>query len=99
MVFKTLKKHPESEFQMHHCIPPILAADINTSLYDHTLCSRCSLNYFISQVLTKLYANYKNCINFMDAYDKAHEVLKKANIIREKRHDSMNLKTKQGPIC
>ena len=35
----------------------------------------------------------------MDAYDKAHEVLKKANIIREKRHDSMNLKTKQGPIC
>ncbi|XP_063691040.1 gamma-tubulin complex component 3-like [Bolinopsis microptera] len=57
---------------------------------------RLMLNQEHLQVLTKLYANYKNAINFMDAYDKAHEVLKKANIIRAKRHDSMNLKTKQG---
>jgi hypothetical protein len=57
-----------------------------------------AVKYDSFQVLTKLYANYKNAINFMDVYDKAHEVLKKNNAIREKRKDNIQLKSKQGLI-
>ena len=49
-----------------------------------------------TQVLTKLYANYKNAINFMEVYDKAHDILKKNNIIREKRMTDIKLNTDQG---
>ncbi|KAL5248694.1 hypothetical protein ACHWQZ_G017775, partial [Mnemiopsis leidyi] len=57
---------------------------------------RLMLNQEHLQVLTKLYANYKNAINFMDVYDKAHEVLKKNNTIRECRSNNIVSNTKQG---